>query len=301
MSTEEGVPTPCKICANIIFVEDHAVHFNCITTREKSLVEMVSFLRDQLDSMKKAFNSMNRVMKNLDEVLYLTNVEGVFAPDPPQQMRSVRPSTREQSLQLSKNLAAKKVKGKPSNNNVSPLAVPNGTTDQQQVNVTQNSHNQSTITVHPSSRALNPATSSSSSSLNRTTDDGTVGNSDVQLTASSVASDVQQTASSDSPEAVCGITVVPPPKSIFLSRLGLEVTEGNVVQFIKTKIPTAGNFHVRKMRFRDNREYSSFEITIRNDINLFNSIISPELWPALTVVKEFTRFLKAPRVYNDLT
>lgn len=171
---------------------------------------------------------------------------------------------------------------------MSLLAVPNGTTDQQVLTVTQNSRNQSTI--HPPSQALNPAPSTSSSSLNGTIDDATVDNPVVQLTASS-----------DSPEVVCGITVVPPPKSIFLSRLGVEVTDDKVVQFIKTKIPTASNFNVRKMRFKDNREWSSFEITIRNDINLFNSIVSSEFWPDLTVVKEFTRFLKTPRVYNDLT
>ncbi|KAL5290019.1 hypothetical protein ACFFRR_009799 [Megaselia abdita] len=51
---------------------------------------------------------------------------------------------------------------------------------------------------------------------------------------------------SDETAEACGITVVPPPKSIFLSRLGIEVSNEQVKHFIKTKIPDSTDFTVRR-------------------------------------------------------
>lgn len=92
--------------------------------------------------------------------------------------------------------------------------------------------------------------------------------------------------------------MVPPPKSIFLSRLGVDVTTEQVKKFITTKIPAAQRISVRKMLFRGPRNYSSFVVDVGNDLNLFNDVVQQAFWPELTLVKEFQHFLKSPRTGN---
>jgi hypothetical protein len=101
-------------------------------------------------------------------------------------------------------------------------------------------------------------------------------------------------------EETCGITVVPPPKAIFLSRLGADVSKEQVEKFIKTKIPNAVGLSVRKMLFKSPREYSTFVVNTGNNAEVFNTVVDSSFWPALTVVKEFQHFLRPPRAFSNL-
>lgn len=289
-------PVTCKICANIIFKEDDSIHFGCIATREKTLTEMVSFLHDQLDSMKKTFNSVKRVLGDLEKTLYMTNPSDVPESIEVPPTRIVRETTRIQTHQLPKGRSKSAPKSKNRARSVSPLVVPNGTTNPQQIVVTPNNNNSGMTTTLQSSISAQPSSSQSSSQSDPSTQN--------QPPATSVPSTqlcLDDPEKEDlSPEIVCGITVVPPPKSIFLSRLGVDVTADQVKMFITTKIPAAQDVSVRKMLFREPRSYSTFVVDVGPDLSIFNDVVQTTFWPALTVVKEFKNFLKRPRTVNNL-
>lgn len=231
-----------------------------------------------MDSMQKTFKAMKTVLSNIEKTLYLCEEEDVPTE------RSTWQSTKDQT-RMSKVGPKGGSKNKPGIP-VSPLILPNGTTSaHHQVVVTSNNLNKSTTTVRSSSQVV-PSSLPSASPRD---------NSDELLRVNT------QSPASESPEVLCGITVVPPPKAIFLSRLGVEVTNVQVQQFIKTKMKTDDcNFTVRKMLFRTPRNYSSFVVNIPNDTDLFNAIIKPGFWPELTVVNEMRHFLRPPREYSNL-
>lgn len=288
MSSQEiPIPTTCKICANIIFKEDHTIHFGCVATREKSLLEIVSFLHEQMDVMKKSFNAVKNVLETLEDALYIENVEFESGTETDSE---IRPRTlRKTTIAKSKSLKADLRRGTKSSlpNSgltlpISPLAVPNATSPSHQVTVTPSVSKRNTtntaVSKPPTSASQPP---SFNSSLYQHVDTST------SRTAVSLTNDM-------------GIPVAILPRSVFLSRIGPSVTIEQVEDYIRRKIPSASHFSARKMLFKDPREYSSFEITIRKNIDLFDTILRPDFWPTRAIVKEFKRFLKPPGTYSDL-
>lgn len=326
MSNEDTATSTCKICSEDLFVEQNPVHFACMSSREKALVDMVLHLNCEINDMKESLKVVDGIMKTLRVSLNIENKvcdcesipESTIAPDrvSTQQRnvlqeseatiaasRMLRESTQEKSKDVRKavanrNLAKKTIAATASKLNsrhpapISPLATNNGTSGPQNMSGNKNKStftSSSSISLNVSSPPSSSASAStaSSPSLHPTT-----------ITTPLTPFNVSP-ASTVTPLAVeCGITVVPPPKSIFLSRLGVDVSTDQVKMFITTKIPSAQNISIRKMLFRGPRNYSSFVVDVGNDLNLFNDVVQQSFWPELTVVREFQHFLKPPRTAN---
>lgn len=275
----------CRICTKLIFLEEGPIHFECVSSKEKALTDMVLSLHCELNAMKKSFKVVTDILKTLELELNLDNMdcdsdtESETEPEVPP--RSLRKTTVEKTESTKKDIAKRKtnnkksIKGRPTTPVTSPLVFPNGTSASSQHHiVTSNKNNKTSTTACPPALPQSSNQSSSASSM-----------------PPSVINVSQPSH---------GITVVAPPRSIFLSRLGVEVTGPQVEKFIREKTSSTANIGVRKMLFREPREFSSFEVTIKDDEELYNIVLSPDFWPALTAVREFKHFLRAPRVYSNL-
>lgn len=254
------------------------MHFHCVTTKEKHLTEMVSFLHSQIITMKKAFAAAEGVMKKLGIALNIdySSEDDFRLPA----NRNLRQSTKEKSNQIKKQMSSKKTSTK--RNAVSPLVIPNGTSQSSDEIVISMNRNKTTVSSLPSK----PSTSTNLTPVIVQKDDET--------TSQSAQGGTEQL------DDDCGLPVVPPPKSIFLSRIGIDVTTDQVHNYIKKKVQGAETLTVRKLLFREPREFSSFEIKVGNDPNLFKALLQPIMWPQHSVVHEFKRFLRDPRTYSNL-
>lgn len=303
MSMSEGenyvsATANCRICSKMLFLEENPVHYRCLSTKEKKLTDMVLSLKCELSAMKKSFEMMEGILKtigcdlNIEEIISDSDSEPENEPENILPRRILRKQTVEKTQQINQGMSNRRVhkrKNQGSVNHptersptyVSPLALPNGTSSQH-VSICKNKQKTVTTVHHDEFIMSNPLL--------------TVSVPDV----SSMQPSTPLVSSEPSPEEACGITVVPPPKSIFISRLGVDVSTEQVEKFIKTKIPTAVDFSIRKMMFRTSKGYSSFVINMGNNINLFNMVVDQSFWPALTMVKEFQHFLRAPRTYSNL-
>lgn len=289
-------PTICGVCSNVLFKEDVPIHFRCFEAREESLIEMVTFLQSQINDMKRAMKSVENVMENIGMVLNFDNelvpevnvAKVPSAPALPPAKRNVRPATRQKSELLSKQMSQKKKRTKKSK--VSPLVIPNVTSqpdDEIIISVNKNRTSVSTVsskTGQPPSTFPVPTESAASSSV-------------------SVPSPSQQPLNLNVPDhdtSDCGLTIIPPPKSVFLSRVGNDVTTEQVENYIKKSISSADGFTVRKLLFRNPREFSSFEISVGSNLDLFKSLLESRMWPPYAVVHEFKHFLKDRRTRDNL-
>lgn len=283
LATDDPSPTTCKMCTKIIFWEDEPVHFHCVATKEKQLTEMVSFLHSQVIAMKKAFSAVEGVIKNLGIALnvdYSPVEDDVRFPA----NRNLRQSTKDKSQQINQQKSSKKTVSS-KRNTVSPLVVPN---------VTSKPSDEIVISMRNNKTTVSTVSTSSSSSSNTLIpvlveeDENT--NRELQA-----AQEVNDRTDDD-----CCLPVVPPLKSIFLSRLRVDVTTDQVHNYIKNKVQGAENITVRKLLFREPRIFSSFEIKVGYDLNLFDALLQPAVWPQHSVVHEFKRFLREPRTYSNL-
>lgn len=279
MSQEE--PTLCELCTKIIFLEDDAAHFNCVTNKEKHLIEMVSALHSQVIAMKRSFTAVEGVLKDLGIAL---NINYSSEDDRVPPRRNIRQSAKEKTRQVAEIVTTKRSSSRRA---VSPLAVPNGTSQSSDI-VVSVSQKRTNVSRAPSPKSAPPTTSASV--LVEVNDDDTSG-------TSSQPAEQQTNIQIDDG---CGLPVVPPPKSIFLSRIGFDVTTDQVHSYIMSKVQGAENLTVRKLLFREPRNFSSFEIKVGNDLNLFNAILAPAMWPQHSVAHEFKRFLRDRRAYSNL-
>lgn len=285
----------------MLFLEEDPVHFKCLSLREKKLTDMILSLRCELSTVKKSFEMMEGVLKTIGHELNIEefNSDSDSEPEnmPPENIlprRILRKQTVEKTRIINQGMSNQRISRKKNQGSVdeptersltsvSPLALQNGTSSQQ-VSVRKNNQKTAT-TIHPDE-------------IIRSNSLLTVSAPHVLTLQPSIS--IPSTFSEPSPEEACGITVVPPPKSIFISRLGVDVSVEQVEKFIKTKIPSAIDFSIRKMKFRIPKGYSSFVINMGNNINLFNMVVDQSFWPAVTIVKEFQHFLRAPRTYSNL-
>lgn len=289
----------CNLCDKVMYVEQQPIHYDCMSRRENVLIDMIFTLHSELDSMKKSFKSMDSIFNNIAEALNM-NLNSSECEIEPSSIspRSLRPSTVQKSKAIKK---SRKKDDKTTSDNspspsasqsslvpVSPLVISNGTSTAQNITVTR--HNKKTSTVNDTMQSRSSST---------TTDDMSKSNllsmNAPILTLSSPPKSIDLP-----PEEACGITVVPPPKSIFLSRLGVDVSTDQVEKFIKAKIPNAIDITIRKMLFRTPRIYSSFVINTGHNMDIFNIVVNQSFWPDLTVVKEFRHFLRPPRELSNL-
>lgn len=82
------------------------------------------------------------------------------------------------------------------------------------------------------------------------------------------------------------LIVIPPKKSIFVSRLAFETTPEDINQYILNKINAVNaDIFTKKFNYTQPRDITSFRITVSPD--LFDKIIDPYFWPENTLVREY--------------
>ena len=91
------------------------------------------------------------------------------------------------------------------------------------------------------------------------------------------------------------LTVVPQPKSIFVSRFGSSTTENEVLSYIKSKKNQkyeSLDIKVFKLKNKTERNFSSFKIS--PPMEVYVDIVEPQFWPEGMIVHEFIRRPKKP-------
>lgn len=85
----------------------------------------------------------------------------------------------------------------------------------------------------------------------------------------------------------CDLVVVPPRKTVFLSRFAPDTTVEALVKFIKnhSKGFDDSDFIVQKFKFSQPRDISSFKIIA--PIKLFDILVDKSIWPDGALVREF--------------
>lgn len=82
------------------------------------------------------------------------------------------------------------------------------------------------------------------------------------------------------------LVVIPPKKSIFVSRFAYETTADEINYYIKNKIKNDNaDILTNKFKYSQQRSITSFKITVPPE--LFNEIVKPDFWPQNTLVREY--------------
>lgn len=89
------------------------------------------------------------------------------------------------------------------------------------------------------------------------------------------------------------LVVVPPRKSIFVSRFAFETSAEDINHYIKNKINIDNaDISINKFKYSTQRNITSFKITVSPD--LFGRIVDPAFWPQNAIVREYI-FREYPR------
>lgn len=90
-----------------------------------------------------------------------------------------------------------------------------------------------------------------------------------------------------SPNSSNNLVVVPPRKTIFISRLSHDTPVGSLVDYIKQNCKDYNDTDCRvfKINYSQPRDISSFKIVVPE--KLFHTIVTDSFWPAGVLVKEF--------------
>lgn len=287
----------CKVCREMIFLEEEPVHFKCISAREKSLVDMIMSLHCELNAMKKSFKSVECALETLEAAFNLKNMDRECDSDPEIPSRTLRKTTIEKSQACKRERANKTARspritsGSQGLAPISPLVISNGTSSPQNVTVTRNKRNRTStsfglplhgpksppslsktiVDVEPQLEVIEEPTSNVSS----------------QTFANIVASNVNDALPQQKVNNNNILVTVDPSKNVFLSGLSPEMTESNVNQYVNMMFNTQVSVKVKKMRLRDDADHSSFIILTGRNKVLFECLIKPSFWPPNTIVDQF--------------
>lgn len=102
---------------------------------------------------------------------------------------------------------------------------------------------------------------------------------DVNVQPSSSGSNVYNVLST------CDLKVIPPKKSIFISRFAYETTTDNIYNYIESKLNCNPDVLIKKFTYSEPRDITSFKLTVPND--LFDTLIDPTFWPNNTFIREY--------------
>lgn len=82
------------------------------------------------------------------------------------------------------------------------------------------------------------------------------------------------------------LKVIPPKKSIFISRFAFETSAEDITHYILNKINAdCADIFTKKFNYSQPRNITSFKITVSPD--LFDQILDPYFWPENTLVREY--------------
>lgn len=91
------------------------------------------------------------------------------------------------------------------------------------------------------------------------------------------------------------LTVIPPNKSIFISRFASDTTVEDIMYYIKTKLSDVADIHLKKFTYSQPRIITSFKLTVPS--HLYEQIFDSNFWPINTLIREF-EFKVNPRRKN---
>lgn len=96
------------------------------------------------------------------------------------------------------------------------------------------------------------------------------------------------------------LIAIVPVKKIFLSNFPSETTDKAIQNHIRRKIPAEHleNVVVDKMDLNGDRKYSSFIVTVGDNLEIFNKMIEPTFWPAHSIVHEFNYNKRKPNFHQ---
>mgnify|MGYP003557574377 FL=1 len=88
------------------------------------------------------------------------------------------------------------------------------------------------------------------------------------------------------PESI-RLKIIPPNKSIFISRFAFDTSTADIDNYIKSNINIkAENFiSIKKFTYSEQRNVTSFKLTVSFD--LYDKLIDPSFWPDYTFVREY--------------
>ncbi|XP_065356382.1 uncharacterized protein LOC135950783 [Calliphora vicina] len=92
-----------------------------------------------------------------------------------------------------------------------------------------------------------------------------------------------------------GLKIIPPNKSIFISRFASDTTVEQINFYIKSKLNFEADFTTYKFSYAQPRRITSFKLNVPHD--LYEQIVNPNFWPANTLVREY-EFKDNPRKHN---
>lgn len=323
---------PCKICKQVIFMEDDPVHLRCITAREKSLVDMIFTLHCEINSIKNSFKSVESALQTLEAAF---NVQSECECD----VEDHEPEFPKQTLKkpsIEKTQAVKTSNAKKSHAHgrarpvtrsqasipLSPLVIPNRTSSQPNITVTRGkrSRTSTTFSSAPSPPAVDVVrppvvvpvlndTSSQPYENNREVVGADI--SQKQTSSKNVTQNQKATTAltqmADSNAAIKPnesiLIALPPSRNVFLSGLSPIMTEKNVNDYINKMCDYDIPVTVRKMRLREDADHSSFILFTGRNSDLFEMLIAPSFWPPNTIVDKFVEnanFRNAKRNYKRL-
>lgn len=87
------------------------------------------------------------------------------------------------------------------------------------------------------------------------------------------------------PNAHRELRIIPPKKSIFVSRFASETTTEDIEYYIKNNLNTNADIVTYKFSYSQPRSITSFKISVSSEI--FDKIIDPCFWPDNTLVREY--------------
>ena len=83
------------------------------------------------------------------------------------------------------------------------------------------------------------------------------------------------------------LTVVPPRRTVFVSRLSADTSVDRIANYIKSHSPSFNDNDCKVLKFNNfqNRDISSFKIIVPE--MMFNILVKQSFWPMGVLVREF--------------
>lgn len=91
------------------------------------------------------------------------------------------------------------------------------------------------------------------------------------------------------------LKIIPPKKSIFISRFAFDTSVEDINFYIKSKLNFGADISINKFTYSQPRSITSFKLTV--PANLYETIVNPDFWPNNTLVREYV-FKENPRLNN---
>lgn len=94
------------------------------------------------------------------------------------------------------------------------------------------------------------------------------------------------------------LNCVPRKKSVFLSGCDVATTVQEINDFINFYTGSQNDLNIRKMKFRDPKQYSSFVIDVGRNEQLFEKLCAANFWPKNSIVREY-EFFRRPHSQQE--